>query len=58
LKIANWKLEIEKCKLEIGNWKLEIENCKLKIENFIFSIILHVLWKICWRQGKKDKIKK
>ena len=62
--IANWKVQIENCKLEIANWKLESANCKLEIANwkfyffnFHFAIIAHVLWKIGWRQGKKDKIK-
>jgi len=33
LESANWKVQIEKCKLESANWKVQIENCKLKSAN-------------------------
>ncbi|PIU48076.1 MAG: hypothetical protein COS94_04100, partial [Candidatus Hydrogenedentes bacterium CG07_land_8_20_14_0_80_42_17] len=31
--IANWKVQIEKCKLESANWKVQIGNWKVQIEN-------------------------
>ena len=51
------KLQIENWKLESENWKVQIENWKFYFSNLHFAIISHVLWKIGWRQGKKDKIK-
>jgi len=37
LESANWKVQIENCKLEIANWKVQIGKCKLEILFFQFS---------------------
>ena len=39
LKSANWKVQIEKCKLKIANWKVKIANWKVKIENCKLEIL-------------------
>ena len=36
--IANWKVQIENCKLESANWKVQIEKCKLKSANWKVQI--------------------
>jgi len=36
--------------------KLQIGKCKFYFSNLHFAIISHVLWKIGWRQGKKNNL--
>jgi len=43
LKIANWKVQIENCKLESANWKVQIEN-------FIFPIFFFQLFRTFFRR--------
>ena len=51
LKSANWKLQIGKCKLEIANWKVQIANWKVQIENFIFLIFIFQFFHTFFEKG-------
>ena len=57
LESANWKVQIENCKLESANWKVQIGKCKLEsanwkvqIENFIFPSVITLLHSIAVKE--------